>query len=216
MAIRDDYPGAEPFLPRRKSLKALREAVQNCRGCDLYQGATQAVPGDGVRHPELVVVGEQPGDIEDQRGEPFVGPAGRMLDRALEAASIDPSSVYRTNAVKHFCFRGRQGKRRIHAKPDEWQVRACSPWLGAELAILKPHGIVVLGATAGRAILGPSFRVKAMRGQVVPAPEAPSAPWIVASTHPSAVLRSPNRKRDFETLVSDLRVAADELHRRSG
>lgn len=211
MAAPDNYPGAESFLPDSRSLKALREAVQDCCGCDLYRDATQAVFGDGPARPELVVVGEQPGDIEDRRGEPFVGPAGGLLDRALEQAGIAPRTVYRTNAVKHFRFRGTQGKRRIHAKPERWQVQACQPWLEAELSVLKPGGLVVLGATAGAALFGPSFRVGEMRGRVTAMPEGSAAPWAVATTHPSAVLRSKERERDFEALVADLRVAADEL-----
>lgn len=206
-----EHPGAQSYLPERRSLKAMRQAVQDCRGCDLYRDATQAVFGDGPAHPDLVVVGEQPGDIEDRRGEPFVGPAGGLLDRAMETAGIDPSRVYRTNAVKHFRFRERRGKRRIHAKPDASQIDACGPWLHAELSTLRPGGVLVLGATAGRAVFGPSFRVGAMRGQVLEPPEWAAADWAVATTHPSAILRSREHDRDFDAFVDDLRITAQQL-----
>lgn len=206
-----EHPGAQSYLPERRSLKALRQAVQDCRGCDLYRDATQAVFGDGPAHPDLVVVGEQPGDVEDRRGEPFVGPAGGLLDRAMETAGIDPDRVYRTNAVKHFRFREMRGKRRIHAKPDASQIKACGPWLQAELSTLRPNGVLVLGASAGRAVLGPSFRVGAMRGRVLDPPEGIAAAWMVATTHPSAVLRSRERDRDFQALVDDLRIVEEQL-----
>lgn len=204
-----DYPGAEQFLPSRSTLPRLRSAVQQCRGCDLYQDATQAVFGDGARRPRLVVVGEQPGDVEDRRGEPFVGPAGRLLDKALASVAIDPDTVYRTNAVKHFRFKT-TGKRRIHTTPDRWQVAACKPWLLTELSLLRPPGVVVLGATAGQSLLGSSFRVGAMRGRLLEAPDI-DCDWVVATTHPSAVLRAPDRDAAFDGLVDDLRVAADAL-----
>jgi uracil-DNA glycosylase family protein len=207
---REDYPGAEQFLPDRPTLSKLRSAVQQCRGCDLYRDATQAVLGDGADRPQLVMVGEQPGDMEDRKGEPFVGPAGRMLDKALADADIDPDTVYKTNAVKHFRFRGTGGKRRIHTKPDRWQVAACQPWLLTELSLLRPPGVVVLGATAGQSLLGSSFRVGAMRGKRLEAPDV-DCDWVVATTHPSAVLRAPDRADAYEGLVDDLRVAADAL-----
>lgn len=207
---REEYPGAEQFLPSRPTLPRLRTAVQGCRGCDLYRDATQAVLGDGAKHPQVVIVGEQPGDMEDRKGEPFVGPAGRMLDKALAAAGIGPESAYRTNAVKHFRFKGTAGKRRIHAKPDRWQVAACRPWLLAELSLLRPPGVVVLGATAGQSLLGPSFRVGAMRGKRLE-PDDLDCDWVVATTHPSAVLRAPDRDAAFEGLVADLAVAAEAL-----
>lgn len=208
---REEYPGAEQFLPSRPTLPRLRTAVQECHGCDLYRDATQAVFGDGARRPQVVVVGEQPGDMEDRKGEPFVGPAGRLLDKALAEAGIDPNVVYRTNAVKHFRFRGTAGKRRIHAKPDRWQVAACRPWLLTELSVLRPAGIVVLGATAGQSLLGPSFRVGTARGRRLDAPDL-DCDWVVATTHPSAVLRAPDRDEAFEGIVADLRVAAEALH----
>jgi uracil-DNA glycosylase len=207
---REEHPGAEEFLPSRPTLPRLRTAVQECRGCDLYRDATQAVFGDGARKPRLVLVGEQPGDVEDRKGEPFVGPAGKLLDKALDAADIDPDTVYRTNAVKHFRFRGSSGKRRIHAKPDSWQVTACKPWLLSELEVLRPPGVVALGATAGRSLLGPSFRVGKMRGQRLDAPDL-ACDWVVATTHPSAALRAENRDEVYDGIVADLRVAADAL-----
>jgi DNA polymerase len=206
---REEYPGAEQYLPGRPTLPRLRSAVQQCRGCDLYRDATQAVFGDGANRPQLVIVGEQPGDVEDRKGEPFVGPAGRLLDKALAAADIDPETVYRTNAVKHFRFKT-TGKRRIHTKPDRWQVAACKPWLLTELSLLRPPGVVVLGATAGQSLLGSSFRVGSMRGKRLEVPDI-DCDWVVATTHPSAVLRAPDRDAAYDGLVDDLRVAADAL-----
>jgi len=207
---REEYPGAEQFLPSRPTLTRLRSSVQRCRGCDLYRDATQAVLGDGASNPAMVVVGEQPGDVEDRKGEPFVGPAGRLLDKALAGAGIDPDTVYRTNAVKHFRFKTTGGKRRIHTTPDRWQVAACKPWLLTELSLLRPTGVVVLGATAGQSLLGSSFRVGAMRGRRLEAPDL-ACDWVVATTHPSAVLRAPDRDAAFDGLVEDLRVAAESL-----
>lgn len=154
---REHYPGAEQFLPKRQTIKGLRTAAQACRGYDLYRDATQAVFGDGAASLQLVLVGEQPGDVEDRQGEPFVGPAGRLLDKALTAAKIDPASVYKTNAAKHFRFKGTGGKRRIHATPDRWHVAACQPWLLAELRLLQPTGLVLLGATAAQSLLARPF-----------------------------------------------------------
>lgn len=206
---REEHPGAEQFLPSRPTLARMRKAVRECRGCDLYRDATQAVFGAGVDKPALVIVGEQPGDVEDRKGEPFVGPAGRVLDKALRAAGIDPDVVYKTNAVKHFRFRS-SGKRRIHTTPDRWQIAACKPWLLTELSLLRPPGVVVLGATAGQTLLGPSFRVGRMRGEVIDATGL-DCDWLVATTHPSAVIRAPNRDEAFDGLVADLKVAADAL-----
>ena len=205
----DEYPGAEPFLPETRSLDRLADAVRSCRGCDLYRDATQAVFGEGPRSAQVVLVGEQPGDVEDREGEPFVGPAGRLLDRALAEAGLARESVYLTNAVKHFRFTVR-GKRRIHEGPARWQVAACQPWLLAELEAVSPRGIVILGATAGKALYGSGFRVGEARGRVMPGPE-PFEGWAVATTHPSAVLRSRDRDADYAALVTDLRVAAGEL-----
>jgi DNA polymerase len=204
-----EYPGAEPFLPEHRDLDNLESAVQGCRGCDLYRHATQAVFGQGGTSPRLVLVGEQPGSVEDREGEPFVGPAGRLLDRALQEAGIDRQRVYVTNAVKHFRFTT-SGKRRLHESPSRWHVAACQPWLLSELDVLRPEGIVVLGAVAAQSLLGASFRVTAQRGQVLPAPRG-LAEWIMATVHPSAVLRSRTRSTDFSALVGDLAVAASRL-----
>lgn len=209
---RESYPGAERFLPERPTLARMRSAVQDCRGCDLYRDATQAVFGAGPAKPALLVVGEQPGDIEDREGEPFVGPAGRLLDRALEAAGIDQESIYKTNAVKHFRFKGTGGKRRIHQTPARWQVAACQPWLLAELDLLHPPGVVTLGATAGRSLFGDGFRVGEMRGRRLDTPEL-SCEWALATAHPSAVLRAPDRDGAFDALVADLSVAATAIRR---
>jgi uracil-DNA glycosylase family protein len=207
---REEYPGAEPFLPEHRDLASLSEAVHDCRGCDLYRHATQAVFGEGAPSPRLVLVGEQPGAVEDQEGEPFVGPAGRLLDRALTEAGIERDRVYLTNAVKHFRFTT-AGKRRIHESPSRWQVAACQPWLLAELEALRPQGIVALGAVAAKALLGSGFRVTAQRGEMLAPPDG-LADWLVATVHPSSVLRSRNRSQDFSALVADLRVAVGALH----
>jgi uracil-DNA glycosylase len=207
-----DYPGAEPFLPDRRTAPALAKAVRSCRGCDLYRDATQAVFGSGAKDPSLVLVGEQPGDVEDREGVAFVGPAGRLLDKALDAAGIDPAVTYRTNAVKHFRFGDVRGKRRIHKKPAQWQVTACRPWLLAELSALEPEGIVVLGATAARTLLGSAFRLTDERGTLIEY-DGEHADWILATTHPSSVLRSPDRDKDFDALVADLGVAGGHLSR---
>ena len=216
LAGKGDYPGADPWVPTERSLAAIRSQARACRGCDLYRDATQVVVGDGPERAPLMVVGEQPGDKEDLAGEPFVGPAGRLLDRALQEAGIEPRSVFRTNAVKHFRFSGTRGRQRIHTSPSRWQVAACEPWLLAELETVRPHVVVLLGATAGQAVLGPSFRVGAHRGEVLPWPHerhrlAASPQAVVATTHPSAVLRSRQRDEDFGSLVADLRVAASAL-----
>lgn len=155
---------ATPFLPRRRTLATLRDAAGQCRGCTLYRNATQAVFGEGPERARVVLVGEQPGDSEDLAGRPFVGPAGRMLDRALEAAGLDRSEVYLTNAVKHFSFE-RRGKARLHKKPRPGEVRACRPWLTAELEVLAPEAVVLLGATAAQSVFGPAFRVLKERGK---------------------------------------------------
>ena len=208
----EDYPGAQPFVPESASLGASRLAVQSCRGCDLYRDATQAVFGQGPDDARVALVGEQPGDREDVAGEPFVGPAGRLLDGALEAAGLAREEVYLTNAVKHFRHQGTRGKQRIHKSPARWQVAACQPWLLTELDAVRPAVVVLLGATAGQAVYGPTFRVGASRGTALPWPQErltlPAPPVCVATTHPSAVLRSRTRDADLEALVSDLRAAA--------
>jgi DNA polymerase len=212
-----DKAGAEPFVPDQADLDGLRAAVHDCRGCHLYRDATQAVFSRGRADAPLVLVGEQPGDVEDRRGEPFVGPAGALLDRALADAGIDPADVYLTNAVKHFKFRlDSRGKRRIHDKPGRLEIVACRPWLVAELARLRPRVLVALGATAAQSLAGPSFRVTRSRGQRLPWPgsaqrpaDFPARPAVfVATVHPSAVLRSDNRDQAYAGLVADLAVAA--------
>ena len=213
---RADYPGAGPWVPDRPSLSAIRSHAQECEGCDLYRDATQAVVGEGPRDARLMVIGEQPGDKEDRAGEPLVGPAGQLLDRALEEVGIAPSTVFRTNAVKHFRFSGTRGKQRIHKSPSRWQVTACGPWLLAELEVVHPEVVVVLGATAGQAVFGPSFRVGAVRGKRLPWSETvlevnTPPETVVATTHPSAVLRSRQRDEDYVAFVTDLRVAAAAL-----
>jgi uracil-DNA glycosylase family protein len=214
-----ERPGAAAWVPARPTLPDLRSAVQECRGCELYADATQGVMGSGPEHAELMVVGEQPGDKEDQEGEPFVGPAGRLLDRALSEAGIDPAGVFRTNVVKHFRFSGTRGKQRIHKSPSRVHVAACGPWLVAELDLVRPTGVLLLGGTAGKALYGAGFRVGDVRGQLQGWPEdvggeavAEHVPdWVVTTTHPSAVLRSRERDQDFALLVRDLRVAAEAL-----
>ena len=185
---------AAPYLPEQLSLPRLREAVQGCRGCDLYKNATQAVFGEGTARAEVMLVGEQPGDKEDLEGRPFVGPAGKLLDAALDDAGIDREKVYLTNAVKHFKWERGPGKRRIHKKPNDTEIRACHPWLEAELSVIHPHVVVLLGATAAQALLGKAFRVTQSRGKVL-------RPWgdeplVVATVHPSSVLRSPAGDRE--------------------
>jgi DNA polymerase len=201
-----DWPTAAPFLPPTRELEALQKAADGCRGCPLYEKATQAVFGEGPPDARVVIVGEQPGDQEDRQGAPFVGPAGRLLDGALEEAGIDRASAYVTNAVKHFKFTP-TAKRRIHATPDTWEVAACKPWLEAELSVLHPEVVVLLGATAGKALLGPSFRVTKSRGVLMPLGETQA----LATLHPSAVLRSDDREAARAGLVADLRVAAQAL-----
>ena len=203
---------AADFLPDRRSLAALREAAAGCRGCELYEHATQTVFGEGRVKARLVLVGETPGDQEDRRGKPFVGPAGRELDRALERAGIERTDAYVTNAVKHFRFQER-GKRRIHQKPDGRHVKACRPWLDAELGLIRPEALIVMGATAAQALLGASFKVTKERGRLL---DSDLAPIVVATIHPSAILRDRDdeaRHRQLEAFTGDLMVAADALGR---
>jgi uracil-DNA glycosylase len=208
----DEPNDAAPFLPERQTLKALREAVQGCRGCHLWRGATQAVLGEGLKRSRLMLIGEQPGDKEDLAGRPFVGPAGRELDRGLEAAGIDRSEAYVTNVVKHFKFEER-GRRRIHQTPKRFEIEACKPWLGAELDVVGPEAVVLLGAVAAKALLGSSFRVTRHRGELL---EADLAPIVSATIHPSAILRAPDdatRSRERAAFAEDLRVVAQALRR---
>jgi uracil-DNA glycosylase len=206
---RNPYPTAAPFLPDKLSLTALRDAVQGCRGCPLYANATQAVFGEGKLKAEVLLVGEQPGDQEDLAGAPFVGPAGKLLDRALEEAGIDRGTTYVTNAVKHFKWKAR-GTRRIHDKPTWTESMACRPWLDAELALVKPRALVLMGATAAQTLLGKSFRVSQERGKPL---DSELADLVVATIHPSAVLRAENREEMFAELVDDLRVVAGARQR---
>jgi DNA polymerase len=207
MARTSPYPTAAAYMPDTLSMSALREAVQHCEGCPLYANATQAVFGEGLKTSEVMLVGEQPGDQEDLAGAPFVGPAGKLLDRALDDAGIDRKKAYVTNAVKHFKWKAR-GKRRIHDKPAWSEVMACRPWLEAEIAIIKPRALVLMGATAAQSLLGKTFRVTHYRGVAVP---SDLAELVTATIHPSAVLRGDNRDELFAGLVDDLRFVADNL-----
>jgi DNA polymerase len=199
---------AEPYLPAEGGLDAMRHAVDACRGCDLYRDATQAVFGSGPPGARLLLAGEQPGDVEDRRGEPFVGPAGRVLDDALEASGIARDEVYVTNVVKHFRFEQR-GARRIHRTPGRTEVVACRPWLDAEIREVSPEVVVLLGATAAKAVLGPAFRVTRERGRLLDLPDG-AGRRALATVHPSSVLRSDpeQRRAAFDGLVADLRVLA--------
>lgn len=200
---------AEPYVPHDGDLADLRDAVRSCRGCPLHEDATQAVFGAGPPGARLVLVGEQPGDREDEAGEPFVGPAGRVLDDALAEAGIARDEVYLTNAVKHFKFRrAERGRRRIHQTPGRTEVVACAPWLLAEVERVDPELLVCLGATAAKAVHGPAFRVTRDRGRIITAAGAYAGRQVLATTHPSAVLRAPDRDAVFAGLVADLRVAA--------
>ncbi len=213
MAVKEKESAA-PYVPEERELQVLAEAVQKCRGCDLYKNATQAVFGElethsGSARPKvaIMIIGEQPGDQEDKQGRPFVGPAGKLLDKALQEAQIDRSKVYVTNAVKHFKWEPR-GKLRIHKKPSMKEITACRPWLDAELESVHPKMIVALGATAAQGLLGSSFRITQDHGKVQ---NATGLPPIVATLHPSAILRArtdEDRHNQMRILVDDLRVAA--------
>jgi uracil-DNA glycosylase family protein len=201
---------ATPFLPDKRSVEALREAAAGCRGCHLWRGATQTVFGEGLRKSRVMFVGEQPGDKEDRAGRPFVGPAGRELDKALEAVGIPRDEVYITNVVKHFKFEER-GKRRMHQTPKRFEIDACRPWLDEELKLVQPDALVPLGATAAKALLGSKFRVTKERG--VPL-QSDLAKVVVATIHPSAILRAPDdesRMREREGFTRDLAVVADAI-----
>jgi uracil-DNA glycosylase family protein len=202
-----DTGSAAEYLPSTRGLTALREAAASCRACPLWRTGTQTVFGEGARASDVMLVGEQPGDKEDLAGRPFVGPAGKLLDEALEAAGIDRTRAYVTNAVKHFKWQAK-GKRRIHAKPAWAEIAACRPWLDAELEAVKPEVLVCLGATAAQALLGRQFRVTRERGRPV---DSDLAPNVVATIHPSAVLRADDREREFRGLVQDLQVVAGLL-----
>ncbi|MET8908485.1 UdgX family uracil-DNA binding protein [Micromonospora sp. NPDC004551] len=231
MAETENAPGAQEFIPpQADTIEQLRDAAAGCRGCELYRDASQTVFGRGDESARVVLVGEQPGDMEDQKGLPFVGPAGRLLRKAVDDAGIDPGHIYLTNAVKHFRFELR-GKRRIHQTPDRVHITACRPWLVAEFARLHPEIVVVLGATAAKALLGPTFRVTKQRGELMPWPGAAQHPEdfarvpvdsagkladapearLLATIHPSAVLRADNQDVAYDGLVKDLKVAARAL-----
>jgi len=196
---------AAALIPSRPSLKKLRKAAAGCKACPLWESGTQTVFGEGGAHADAVFVGEQPGDREDIEGHPFVGPAGKLLDKALEDVEIDRSQVYVTNVVKHFKWKP-QGKRRIHQKPNWREIAACRPWLDAEVAVLKPRVLVCLGATASQALLGRDFRVSRQRGELVDSPLAPNA---IATVHPSSILRAEDRELEYREFVRDLEKIAD-------
>ncbi|MEU7282823.1 UdgX family uracil-DNA binding protein [Streptomyces sp. NPDC045431] len=207
----EDAYDARPFVPAGADLDEVRAAAAGCRGCPLHRDATQTVFGAGNPHARVMLVGEQPGDQEDRQGAPFVGPAGKLLDRALDEAGIDPDDTYTTNAVKHFKFETvpERGKRRIHKSPGLREMTACKPWLDAEMRLVDPEVIVVLGATAGKALLGSGFRVTKQRGMLLPYEDRGES--LLATIHPSAVLRADDREAVYEGLVSDLRIAARAL-----
>jgi DNA polymerase len=204
---------AAPLVPERPNLSNLREAAAGCKACDLWKLGTQTVFGEGSSHARVMMVGEQPGDKEDIQGRPFVGPAGGILDKALAAAGIDRDEVYVTNIVKHFKWEPR-GKRRIHKKPNAIQINACRPWLDAEIRVVKPEVVVLLGATAAQGILGRNFRVTQHRGEWI---KSDIAPYVLATVHPSAILRAPDdesRHEEMRRFIDDLKVVAAEIHRR--
>jgi DNA polymerase len=201
---------AAPLVPEQPTLPKLRDAATGCRACDLWKTGTQTVFGEGSASSQVMLVGEQPGDREDREGHPFVGPAGRLLDEALEEAGIDRSAAYVTNVVKHFKWTAR-GKRRIHQKPNWSEIAACRPWLEAEIAVVQPRVLVCLGATAAQALLGRDFRVTQRRGELV---ETELAPVAIATVHPSSILRAQDdesRRAEYAAFVEDLRVVARQL-----
>ena len=204
-----------PPVPKQLTAENLHKAVGDCRACDLWEGATQAVMGEGARQAHVMLVGEQPGDREDREGHPFVGPAGGVLDRALEQAGIGRQDAYITNVVKHFRFKTR-GKRRIHQRPDRWQVTACMPWLNAELEMVKPAAVVLLGATAAQALLGSGIRIGRDRGKPM---DSSLADLVTVTAHPSSILRADDdeqRGLAMDELIADLRTVATWLSRRGG
>ena len=196
---------AAGLIPHRPTLAGVRTAARDCTACDLYKHATQTVFGEGAAHAKLMLVGEQPGDVEDLSGHPFVGPAGKLLYRALAEAGVDRAQVYVTNVVKHFKWEPR-GKRRIHKKPNAGEMAACRPWLDTEIAVVKPRAIMCLGATAAQTLLGRAFRVTAHRGEFL---TSPLAPLVLATVHPSSLLRAPDgesRRRETTAFIEDLRM----------
>jgi len=212
MADTDDtvQPSAAGLIPNEPSVEQLREAAAECTACPLYRNATQTVFGEGPEHARVMFVGEQPGDSEDLAGHPFVGPAGKLLDRCMKEAGIDRARAYVTNAVKHFKWVPR-GPRRIHSKPSSMEIAACFPWLEAEIAAVKPRVVVALGATAAQALFGKAFRVTKERGRLVP---SRFAPYALATVHPSSLLRAPDeetRQREMQLFVEDLKKIAEVL-----
>jgi uracil-DNA glycosylase family protein len=210
MPKRFDKPSVADVIPDRPTLRAVRDVAKDCQACDLYKRGTQTVFGEGARNAELMLVGEQPGDQEDLSGHPFVGPAGKLLDRVLAEAGIDRTRVYVTNVVKHFKWEPR-GKRRIHKKPSASEIAACRPWLDTEIQLVKPRAIVCLGATAAQALLGRQFKVTAQRGTFI---ASALAPLVMATVHPSSILRERDdeaRHREQERFVDDLRKVARAL-----
>jgi uracil-DNA glycosylase len=210
-SLRATEATAAPLIPPHPTISKLQAAARDCRACPLWKTGTQTVFGEGARGATVVFVGEQPGNDEDLAGKPFVGPAGKLLDKALVDAGIDRAEVYVTNTVKHFKWEPK-GKRRIHKKPNSREIAACRPWLEAELAVLKPKVLVCLGATAAQALLGKEFRVSQQRGQFV---ESPLAEHVVATIHPSSILRAPDeatRHEELKRFVADLRKVAEVIH----
>lgn len=210
---RSPYPTATAFLPGHPSLPRLRQAAAGCKGCDLWQRGTQTVFGEGSSHARVMLVGEQPGDKEDLMGRPFVGPAGMVLDRALQEAGIARDEVYVTNIVKHFKWEPR-GKRRIHKKPNALQISACRPWLDAEIEVTRPEVVVLLGASAAQGLLGRDFRVTQHRGEWI---SSELAPYVTATVHPSSILRAPDddsRHEEMRKFVADLKMVAEQIHAR--
>src|SRR5580698_3818910 len=212
---RDTFQGAVAFVPERTTMTELSKALQSCKGCDLYLHATKAVMGEGPRSSRLMMVGEEPGNHEDLQGHPFVGPAGKLLDRALVEAGINRAEIYLTNAVKHFKFEER-GKRRLYKKPTVTEVRACQPWLEAEISVIHPQVIVCLGATAAQSILGPDYRLTKERGKFV---QHPWARYVTATVHPSSILRAPDQKQrhiQYREFVADLKQVREVLKHAPG
>jgi DNA polymerase len=203
---------AAPQIPPHPTISLLRKAAAGCKACDLWMRGTQTVFGEGGTHVRVMLVGEQPGDQEDIQGRPFVGPAGKLLDKVLEQVGIDRNETYVTNAVKHFNWEPR-GKRRIHKKPNAIEIAACKPWLEAEIEVLKPEVIVCMGATAAQALLGRDFRVSLQRGEWV---KSPLAPYVIATVHPSSLLRAPDeetRRLELQRFIDDFRVIAEVIHK---
>jgi len=210
-SLKMDSETAAPLIPPNPTIEKLQKAARDCRACPLWRTGTQTVFGEGSRHAKVIFVGEQPGNDEDLAGKPFVGPAGKLLDKALVAAGIDRDEVYVTNAVKHFKWEPK-GRRRLHKKPNGREIAACRPWLEAELEVLQPQVLVCLGATAAQALLGKDFRVSQRRGEFL---ESPLARHVVATVHPSSILRAPDdetRHSEMDRFIDDLKKVAKVIH----